>query len=64
MNFEVINILKPCCFRNLNKMVVHMLGGAGIKKILENNNLISKVNIFFLEKLDLLELKTQIRTKS
>ncbi len=39
------------CYKDLQNVVVHMLGGAGMKKILEKQNLISKINNFFLKKL-------------
>jgi glycosyltransferase involved in cell wall biosynthesis len=38
------------CYQSLDKMVIHMLGGANLKKILNNKNLISKINQFFHKK--------------
>lgn len=39
------------CFKSRKKIFVHMLGGAGIKKILEGNGIQSKINIFFISRL-------------
>lgn len=39
------------CFRNHSNMIVHMLGGAGMKKILEKGSLQSKINGFFIKRL-------------
>lgn len=39
------------CYKNCDKIFVHMLGGAGMKKILENNGLYQKINYFFLNKI-------------
>ena len=38
------------CYHSLDKMVIHMLGGAGMKKILDSNNVISKINKLFQKK--------------
>jgi glycosyltransferase involved in cell wall biosynthesis len=38
------------CYKSNSKIVVHMLGGAGMKKILEKGNVLSKINIFFLKR--------------
>lgn len=39
------------CYRKRNRMIVHMLGGAGMKKILSKSGLIYKLNKFFLGKI-------------
>lgn len=39
------------CFRKRNRMIVHMLGGAGMKEILSKSGLIYKLNNFFLSKI-------------
>ena len=38
-------------YKNLDKVFVHMLGGAGMKKTLESNTFRKKINIFFLRKI-------------
>lgn len=38
------------CYQDRSKMVVHMLGGTGMRKILESNGLQQKINKFFLSK--------------
>ena len=54
------------CYNKLNNMVVHMLGGAGMKKILEKRNLFSRINKLFLKKLKgvIVEGKVQFQTFS
>lgn len=39
------------CFRKHSNMIVHMLGGAGMKKILEKGNFQSKLNGYFINRL-------------
>lgn len=39
------------CFTNINNIYIHMLGGAGMTKIINGNGLMSKVNRFFLKRL-------------
>lgn len=39
------------CYSSLSNCVIHMLGGAGMKLILEKNDFISRINIFFLKKI-------------
>jgi glycosyltransferase involved in cell wall biosynthesis len=38
------------CYKSLDKIVLHMLGGAGMKRILNRENLISRVNKYFHKK--------------
>lgn len=39
------------CFKKHPKMIVHMLGGAGMKKILEKGNFQNKLNCYFINRL-------------
>ena len=39
------------CFKNRKNTFIHMLGGAGMKKILSANSLQKKINKFFINKL-------------
>lgn len=39
------------CYKRLSNCLIHMLGGAGMKTILEKNDIISKINKFFLKKI-------------
>lgn len=54
------------CFRKLNKMIVHMLGGAGMKSMLEKRGLQYKLNKFFISRLKgvIVEGKTRASTFS
>jgi glycosyltransferase involved in cell wall biosynthesis len=38
--------------KNLNKFYIHMLGGAGMNVILSKNNLLKKINLFFLQRIN------------
>ena len=59
-------IIYTLCYKRLNNMIVHMLGGAGIKKILEKRDIFSRINIFFLKKIKavIVEGKVQFQTFS
>jgi glycosyltransferase involved in cell wall biosynthesis len=59
-------IIYVLCYDRLNNMVVHMLGGAGMKVLLEKGNLFSKINKFFLKRLKgvIVEGKIQFQTFS
>jgi glycosyltransferase involved in cell wall biosynthesis len=39
------------CYKNCDKIFVHMLGGAGMKKILEGKGLMQKINHYFLKRI-------------
>jgi glycosyltransferase involved in cell wall biosynthesis len=39
------------CYKSNHKIIVHMLGGVGMKKILESGSIFSKINIFFLKRI-------------
>ncbi|NEU10277.1 glycosyltransferase [Flavihumibacter sp. R14] len=39
------------CFKKIDKIVIHMLGGAGMKSILEKGNIQSKLNRFFISRI-------------
>ena len=39
------------CYRNIDKIFIHMLGGAGMKLILEGEGLRNKINRFFIKKI-------------
>ncbi len=39
------------CFNSINKVYIHMLGGAGMKVILERNGLQNRINKFFISKI-------------
>lgn len=49
------------CFKKRKNMIIHMLGGAGMKRILEKKGLQYKINSFFLSRLGniIVEGKTQ-----
>lgn len=57
-------VIYALCFQNLDKMVVHMLGGAGLKKILEKDNIISTCNKFFLKKLKGVVVEGEVQAKT
>lgn len=57
-------IIYILCYRHLDKMVVHMLGGAGIKKILDKENTISKLNKYFLKKIRGVIVEGNIQAKT
>jgi glycosyltransferase involved in cell wall biosynthesis len=40
------------CFNKLDKLIIHMLGGAGMKAILSKDTLIKRVNVYFFNKLN------------
>ncbi len=39
------------CYRDLNKIFIHMLGGAGMTKIINGNGIMTLLNKFFLKKI-------------
>lgn len=49
------------CYNNISNFVVHMLGGAGMKKILEKNILLYHVNKFFLKKVKAVIVEGEIQ---
>jgi glycosyltransferase involved in cell wall biosynthesis len=54
------------CFRRLRKMIIHMLGGAGMKRILDKRGIQYKLNNFFMSRLRgvIVEGQTQATTFS
>ncbi len=57
-------IIYLICIRKLDKMTIHMLGGAGMKKIIENHGIFYQVNKYFISRMSgvIVEGKTQSKT--
>lgn len=43
-------LIYAICFKDIDKICLHMLGGAGMTNIIEGNGLLSKLNHFFLRR--------------